>query len=63
MYGHENGLLSNDMFAFGIEILKLENETANEDLIEVLFTFRYKYFLDKTTCNIAWCVLFGLFFL
>ena len=36
MYGHENGLLSNDMFAFGIEILKLENDTSNEDLMQVI---------------------------
>ncbi|KAJ8716271.1 hypothetical protein PYW08_013556 [Mythimna loreyi] len=36
MYAHENGLLSNDMFAFGIEILKLENETSDEDLLRIL---------------------------
>lgn len=35
-YGNENGLLSNDMFAFGIEILKLENETSNDELMQIL---------------------------
>lgn len=31
MYGHENGLLTNDMYAFGLEMLKLENETSDEE--------------------------------
>lgn len=35
MYGHENGLLSNEMYAFGIEILKLENKLSTEDFMEV----------------------------
>ncbi|KAH9638990.1 hypothetical protein HF086_000916 [Spodoptera exigua] len=35
-YGYENGLLTNDMFAFGLEILKLENETSDEELMEIL---------------------------
>lgn len=35
MYGHDNGLLSNDMYAFGIEMLKLENETTTDELLEV----------------------------
>ncbi|KAF9411362.1 hypothetical protein HW555_009809 [Spodoptera exigua] len=35
-YGYENGLLTNEMFAFGLEILKLENETSDEELMEIL---------------------------
>ncbi|XP_028030528.1 U3 small nucleolar RNA-associated protein 6 homolog [Bombyx mandarina] len=36
MYGHDNGLLSNDMYVFGIEMLKLENETTTDELLEIL---------------------------
>ncbi|XP_075978746.1 U3 small nucleolar RNA-associated protein 6 homolog [Anticarsia gemmatalis] len=36
MYGHDNGLLSNDMYAFGIEMFKLENEMSSEELMEIL---------------------------
>jgi hypothetical protein len=32
---HESGLLSNDMFEFGIEMLKLENNITDEKLLEV----------------------------
>lgn len=35
-YGHNNGLLSNDMYAFGIEMFKLLNEMTNEEMMEVL---------------------------
>lgn len=35
MYGHENGLLTDDMYKFGIEMLKLDNEKTNEELLEV----------------------------
>ncbi|XP_026732506.1 U3 small nucleolar RNA-associated protein 6 homolog [Trichoplusia ni] len=36
MYGHGNGLLSNDMYSFGIKLLKLEGETSNDELMEIL---------------------------
>uniref|UniRef100_A0A1E1WCU7 U3 small nucleolar RNA-associated protein 6 homolog n=1 Tax=Pectinophora gossypiella TaxID=13191 RepID=A0A1E1WCU7_PECGO len=36
--GHESGLLSEDMFAFGFEMLKLENETSQDELMEILDT-------------------------
>ncbi|KAL4713139.1 hypothetical protein ACJJTC_004525 [Scirpophaga incertulas] len=35
-YGHENALLSEDMFKFGIDLLKAENKTSNENLLELL---------------------------
>lgn len=35
MYGHENGLLTNDMYAFGLDMLKLENETSDEEFMVV----------------------------
>ncbi|CAG5025073.1 unnamed protein product [Parnassius apollo] len=37
-YGHENGLLSNDMYAFGIEVLKLEDELSTEELMKIIET-------------------------
>lgn len=40
MFGHENGVLSNDMYAFGIELLKFENTLSTEDFKQV-----YKFFL------------------
>ncbi|KAJ0178448.1 hypothetical protein K1T71_006271 [Dendrolimus kikuchii] len=36
MYGHENALLTDDMYAFGIEMLILDNEKSNEELNEIL---------------------------
>lgn len=35
MYGHESGLLTDEMYAFGIDMLKLEGEVTNEELMEV----------------------------
>ncbi|KAJ2944216.1 hypothetical protein O0L34_g18195 [Tuta absoluta] len=37
-FGHDNGLLTDDMYAFGIEMLKLENETSEGELMEILDT-------------------------
>ncbi|KAI5645548.1 u3 small nucleolar RNA-associated protein 6 domain-containing protein [Phthorimaea operculella] len=37
-FGHDNGLLTDDMYAFGIELLKLENETSEEEFMEILDT-------------------------
>lgn len=39
--GYKGGLLTEDMFAFGIKILKLEGETSDEQLWEV-YTFFWK---------------------
>ncbi|XP_068618280.1 U3 small nucleolar RNA-associated protein 6 homolog [Battus philenor] len=38
MYGHENGLLSNEMYAFGIELLKLEDDLSTENFLEIIET-------------------------
>ncbi|XP_030025221.2 U3 small nucleolar RNA-associated protein 6 homolog [Manduca sexta] len=38
MYGHDNGLLSSDMYSFGIEMLKLENKMSENELVEMLET-------------------------
>ncbi|CAH2242741.1 jg11899 [Pararge aegeria aegeria] len=35
-YGHENGLLTSEMYAFGISMLKLEDEIAKDELTEIL---------------------------
>ncbi|XP_023945935.2 U3 small nucleolar RNA-associated protein 6 homolog [Bicyclus anynana] len=35
-YGHENGLLTNEMYAFGISVLKLEDEMTKDELTEIL---------------------------
>ncbi|XP_072947814.1 U3 small nucleolar RNA-associated protein 6 homolog [Epargyreus clarus] len=35
-YGHENGLLSNEMYAFGISLLKLEDEIPKDEFAEIL---------------------------
>ncbi|XP_073947394.1 U3 small nucleolar RNA-associated protein 6 homolog [Choristoneura fumiferana] len=35
MYGHENELLTDDMYEFGIKLLKLEN-VSNEELLKIL---------------------------
>ncbi|OWR44253.1 u3 small nucleolar RNA-associated protein 6 [Danaus plexippus plexippus] len=37
-FSHENGLLSNDMYVFGIKMLKLEGEITETQLTEVLDT-------------------------
>ncbi|KPI91753.1 U3 small nucleolar RNA-associated protein 6-like [Papilio xuthus] len=36
MFGHENGVLSNEMYAFGIELLKLENTLSNDDFKQII---------------------------
>lgn len=36
MFGHENGLLTNEMYAFGFDMLKLENEMSKDELLEVI---------------------------
>ncbi|XP_047993663.1 U3 small nucleolar RNA-associated protein 6 homolog [Leguminivora glycinivorella] len=36
MFGHENGLLSDDMYAFGIELLKLEDSLNSAELGQIL---------------------------
>ncbi|XP_026762558.2 U3 small nucleolar RNA-associated protein 6 homolog [Galleria mellonella] len=36
LFAHDNGLLTNDLYAFGISMLKLENEISNSDLMEIL---------------------------
>ncbi|CAG4950700.1 unnamed protein product [Colias eurytheme] len=38
MYGHENGLLSNDMYAFGISLLKLEGEISSDEFVQIIDT-------------------------
>lgn len=35
-YGHEHGLLTDDMYTFGIEMLKTANDVSNEELLEIL---------------------------
>lgn len=34
-YGHENGLLSKEMYTFGIQMLKLEDEISKDEYTEV----------------------------
>lgn len=34
--GYQSDLLTNDMFAFGIEMLKLEGEKSNDDMWKVM---------------------------
>ncbi|KAM3960767.1 U3 small nucleolar RNA-associated protein 6 homolog [Aphomia sociella] len=36
LYAHDSGLLTNDMYAFGIAMLKLENEISTDELMEIL---------------------------
>ncbi|XP_045766401.1 U3 small nucleolar RNA-associated protein 6 homolog [Maniola jurtina] len=35
-YGHENGLLTNEMYAFGISMLKLQDEMTKDELTEII---------------------------
>lgn len=35
-YGHENGLLSKEMYTFGIQMLKLEDEISKDEYTEIL---------------------------
>ncbi|CAK1550599.1 unnamed protein product [Leptosia nina] len=64
MYGHENGLLSNDMYAFGISFMKLEKEdysqiidTAVEKNPKHKFLWQEKLLLNKRNENVILSVL------
>ncbi|CAG9793729.1 unnamed protein product [Diatraea saccharalis] len=46
-YGHDNGLLSTDIFAFGIEVLKMENEISDSKLKELLDNVSMNVYHDK----------------
>ncbi|CAH0398639.1 unnamed protein product [Chilo suppressalis] len=46
-YGHDNGILSTEIFAFGIEILKMENEISDEKLSELLDNVSMNIYHDK----------------
>lgn len=50
LVGHEQGLLPDHMYPFGIQMLKLENELSSSELFEVIF---YAYnFADVFFCAV-----------
>lgn len=42
LFGHEHGLLTNEMYEFGIDLLKLEDE-SQEQLVEVQYLLVFHF--------------------
>lgn len=57
-FSHENGLLSNDMYVFGIKMLKLEGEITETQLTEVMLPFLLIIFITSFDGYISICRLF-----